>query len=486
MRIGRMMIFALMLTLFPMITAQAQSSVVWDVSYYNNIYLLGEATHTTQTTNVSFDWGADSPVPGVINADGFSARFVSRPTFAAGTYRFFARADDKIRVSVNFQTVVTTFGTDNVGDVVYADVTLPAGVHQIQVDYREEAGDAFAFVTWENANTNPQSPNFPAVARTIVTPIDMGGWTAQYYGNATLGGLPTAILSEPELKHDWGEAAPLPSVPADNFSARWTASPTLASDTYQLIVRADDGVRVMVDGQMVVNRWGGVSVGETTTHDLSLSAGVHNFTVEYYELTSNAFVEVTLATVEETTEAVVISPTINAPLVTDPNAPQVSPPAYTNANATITAYRLNVRQEPTTNADVLVKVNRDETFAIVGRNADSSWWQIDVNGSYGWVYGDFIDVSNTGAVPITTTIGLQTTLPGTGYYLTALATINLRSEAGRSGAILSQLPNGTRAEITGRNIDGTWLQINYDGKNGWVSRVYVNTTATNQDIPIAP
>jgi transposase len=47
-----------------------------------------------------------------------------------------------------------------------------------------------------------------------------------------------AILSEAGPSHNWGSGSPLPSVPADNFSARWTSIQGLNSGNYVLQVRA--------------------------------------------------------------------------------------------------------------------------------------------------------------------------------------------------------------------------------------------------------
>lgn len=475
--------------------AAAQSSaVVWDAAYYDNPYLLGSAANIGQTDALSFDWGQDGPAG--VNVDGFSARYVTRAYFAGGTYRFFALADDNVRVSVNFAPLIDTFDNPSVGQLQSADISLPTGTHQIQVDYREETSDAYLFVSWQSAASNPQDPNFPPMTRTVATPITISGWTAQYYGNPTLGGLPTAITAEEQIQHDWGTAAPFPSVPTNDFSARWTTTATLAADTYQLSVRADDGVRVQIDGQTVLDRWQqGGGVGDTVTRDVTLSAGTHNITVEYYELGGDAFVSFEMATVQQVTEAATLNGTPIAPLSTPIPAATpsssggsvvVSAPAYTNANGTVSAYRLNMREEPTTNGRVLTKVNRDERYAIVGRTADSSWWQIDVNGTLGWVSADFMSATNTGAVPVTTTIGVSATRPGTGYFATTTTTLNLRSEASRRSAILAELPRAAQVEITGRDSTGSWLQVNYDGKNGWVSRSYVSTSATTTDIPIAP
>jgi N-acetylmuramoyl-L-alanine amidase len=63
--------------------------------------------------------------------------------------------------------------------------------------------------------------------------------------------------------------------------------------------------------------------------------------------------------------------------------------------------RLNVRSGPGLSYDILTVIGFGETYPIVGRNADGSWWQLNVNGLIGWVSGALIAVNNEQQVPIT-------------------------------------------------------------------------------------
>lgn len=56
---------------------------------------------------------------------------------------------------------------------------------------------------------------------------------------------------------------------------------------------------------------------------------------------------------------------------------------------------------------------------------------------------------------------------------TTLDNVNLRTSAGFGNNILTQVPINSTVAINGRNGDGSWLQINYNGVNGWVSSRYV-------------
>lgn len=453
--------------------AHASGEAAWRADFYDNLYLIGNPV-TRNVGAISFDWGAGSPAPG-ISADNFSARFTAAPTFTAGTYRFFARADDEIRVTVDEQIIIDTLDNSRVGDVLSADVALAGGTHIIRVEYRERTGDAYAYVSWENTATNPTSPDFPPTTTTTATDVSLGTWLVQYFPNQDLSGFPSGIFSVNEITEDWGQGSPLVSVPSDNFSARWTTTATLEAGQYRITARADDGVRVFVDGQQIVDRWIN-AVDQLGTGDITLAGGQHTFVVEYYEDGGNAYIEFNVARLDETQVVPTPVPAVKVPS---------SPPEQTNATGTVDAYRLNVRAAPNTGAQIVTKIERGETYPIIGRNADDSWWQISVDGTAGWVFADFIIPANTASVPVTSTSGGTQDVTGTGLTLTATATINVRSSPSRAGAVLGLLPRGGQAEIIGRNSTGTWIEVDYNGNIGWVSRSFVELPVPVTDLPVS-
>ena len=92
----------------------------------------------------------------------------------------------------------------------------------------------------------------------------------EYFDGLTPG-LAAPLLSriDPGIAFDWGSGSPGPAVPNDYFSARWTGFITAAySEAYTFYVPSDNGVRVWINGQLVLDKW--------TPLDIS---GWHNFTV---------------------------------------------------------------------------------------------------------------------------------------------------------------------------------------------------------------
>lgn len=113
-------------------------------------------------------------------------------------------------------------------------------------------------------------------------PPQAGNWFAQYYNNRDLAGAPVLERKETNLSYNWGYGSPAPQVFADNFSARWNRTFNLTGGTYRVTVRADDGVRVYIDGALYIDEWR-VQAATPFVRDLVIVTGNHTFTVEFFE-----------------------------------------------------------------------------------------------------------------------------------------------------------------------------------------------------------
>ncbi|MCC9076030.1 hypothetical protein FKZ61_007895 [Litorilinea aerophila] len=107
------------------------------------------------------------------------------------------------------------------------------------------------------------------------------GWQASFYDNPRLDGTPVVVLDLPTVQFDWGTGSPNPAVPADNFSAVFERRIQFAPGYYRFTVDADDGVRVYLDGQLLVDEWHGTT-GRVYAVGRTLS-GDHLLRIEYYE-----------------------------------------------------------------------------------------------------------------------------------------------------------------------------------------------------------
>lgn len=130
------------------------------------------------------------------------------------------------------------------------------------------------------ATSTPAAP--PTVTRTATsTPVAIrAGFRGEYFANRDLQGVPVMVRADRALLFNWGASAPAPGVPADNFSVRWQGAITFPDRAGRLWVQTSGGVRVAIDGQVVLDRWTNTAPFSTTL-TLHATPGSHQATVEY-------------------------------------------------------------------------------------------------------------------------------------------------------------------------------------------------------------
>ncbi len=125
----------------------------WRGDYFGNPSLSGSPTFTRSDAAIDFDWGTGSP-DSRLRADGFSVKWTRSMDFPqGGTYTFYARTDDGVRVLVDGRTVIDHW-IDQPATTVSADYALGAGTHNLEVQYYENGGFASAKVWWELSTGN--------------------------------------------------------------------------------------------------------------------------------------------------------------------------------------------------------------------------------------------------------------------------------------------------------------------------------------------
>jgi hypothetical protein len=133
----------------------------------------------------------------------------------------------------------------------------------------------------------------PVLAQGPVVPQHSDvAWQASYWNNMTLNGSPILQRADANIDFNWGQGSPDPSVHSDGFSARWTRYLDLAAGTYRFTATSDDGIRVSVDGDWIINEWNDHSA-KSVSADRSLSGGHHLVVVEYYENKVDAVAKLT-------------------------------------------------------------------------------------------------------------------------------------------------------------------------------------------------
>jgi PA14 domain-containing protein len=286
------------------------SSANWNGEYFNNQSLSGSPVFTRSDSSINFDWGTGSP-DGSVSSDHFSARWTATPYFGAGTWHFNLTADDGARLWVDSNLLIDRWN-DSSGTTNGADMSLGAGNHTVRVEYYDNVVNAKVSLGYYQVGSTGVAPAppppvvyspppvayyppgpvyYPPIAAPAYASTTTGVWHGQYFSNVSLSGSPALTRDDSVLNFNWGEGSPGAGIPVD-FSARWDSVQNApVSDNYTISAIADDGVRVWVDGALVIDAW--YDHGPTTfTATRYLTAGAHNVRVEYYDSNLGAVISV--------------------------------------------------------------------------------------------------------------------------------------------------------------------------------------------------
>ncbi|RIK35513.1 MAG: hypothetical protein DCC55_30085 [Chloroflexi bacterium] len=123
------------------------------------------------------------------------------------------------------------------------------------------------------------------------TPTAVSGqsWQGSYYANPDLRGDPVLVRADAEIHFYWGTGSPDPALPNDEFSVRWQRSLWFESGLYRFTVEVDDGVRLFVDGNLLLESW---RRGErrVLSLDYPMQAGQHTVQLDYFEHAGDALI----------------------------------------------------------------------------------------------------------------------------------------------------------------------------------------------------
>lgn len=240
----------------------------WRGVYFDNQNLTGDPALIRNDKAIDFNWKSDSP-NSTLSKDYFSARWTRSMKFDEGFYRFTIRVDDGVRLWVDDRLVIDEW-EPNPLHTVTVDLRMATGKHDIKLEYFERSGQAR--IHFDMAEIHPDNQNY---------------WVGKYWYNRSLDSSWALVKQATEIDFDWGKKSPAPGLPKDDFSARWSRIVNFTSGNYRLCARADDGIRVKVDGKLVLNEWHTDDASQEYCVDIGLS-GSKRLDVEFYERSGSA------------------------------------------------------------------------------------------------------------------------------------------------------------------------------------------------------
>jgi hypothetical protein len=140
-------------------------------------------------------------------------------------------------------------------------------------------------------------PPTTAPSNPVVPPMS---WEVKFYGwefrgkdlppsdwESIIRKSPLDTLTTDRIDFLWGQGPPTPKVPADYFATVATTTTDLDAGKYEMSTVSDDGVRVWIDGQRIIDNW----TWHVPTRDaatVTLAKGRHVIRIEHFEISGVA------------------------------------------------------------------------------------------------------------------------------------------------------------------------------------------------------
>jgi hypothetical protein len=242
----------------------------WSVQYFGDKNL-GGGCHSGSVSGpfLFADWGEGSP-GGNCPSDNFSARMQRTVHFDSGTYNFALFADDWGRMYVDGHLVVDGW---NGATQHYEGYAPGQGDHSVTIEYAETLGAAKTTAWWWQDGDLPREQQDPRM------------WYLQYWGTKDLWwdsvvrrNVSGSFINLPGL----GSSGPGWGIPPTNFSIRGEKTVAFAGGNYQFHLATDDGGRLWIDNQSIIDEWHGQgAVDHVAT--VALSPGDHIVKFDQYQ-----------------------------------------------------------------------------------------------------------------------------------------------------------------------------------------------------------
>ncbi len=139
---------------------------------------------------------------------------------------------------------------------------------------------ANADVTTQGVDNVPviQAPPLPTA-----TPVVITDWKGEYFANPNVDGKPELVRNDQAINFDWGNGAPVPGLPTDNYSVRWSRKANFENSDYLFTVTVEGGVRLWLDGRMLIDDWAAGGNRTLTAQSGVINAGDHDLRVDYFK-----------------------------------------------------------------------------------------------------------------------------------------------------------------------------------------------------------
>lgn len=126
----------------------------------------------------------------------------------------------------------------------------------------------------------------------------LGAYFAVESGGEEFSGEPVLLRVDKKIDFNWGMESAVPELPADDFQIRWSGLlEPMVSGLHTFYVSADDGVRLWVNDELIIDQWNNAPLEEEATGNVELEAGQkYPIQLDYYENQQEASVKLEWST----------------------------------------------------------------------------------------------------------------------------------------------------------------------------------------------
>ncbi|GAB5536640.1 MAG: ThuA domain-containing protein [Rubricoccaceae bacterium] len=244
-----------------------------------------EAEHYTDQSGVTVetarDWGGRENVGSIDHGDWLAFDPVNLQGVDFITYR--------VASSGPGGTIEARIGSPD-GPLVSSARVSPTGGWQtykdVTVPITDPGGSHTLYLVFQNTQSRTGLLNlnwirFHGDGAAVPNTVDEG-LVADYYTTPDFSGDPITRI-DPQISFDWGTGAPIEGAPTSDFSVQWRGMLKVpASGRYRFTTMSDDGARLWIDGELVVDGWDGTGERQASG-SASLDEGEVAIQMDYRE-----------------------------------------------------------------------------------------------------------------------------------------------------------------------------------------------------------
>jgi hypothetical protein len=192
-----------------------------------------------------------------------------------------------------------------------ASVTSPAGV---------AASKASVISTTFNNNQNDRE-------KEKYKPKVKNGLKGEYFNNVNFTSLKYTRIDK-RVSFEWEKGSPAGNIGADSFSVRWSGQvQPRYTDTYTFHTIADDGVKLWINNQLIINDWSDHAATEIKGAITLEANKKYNIRLEYYDSRDDACVKLLWSSPRQSKEIIP-----EERLFSETGSTVPTPPSYPPAN----------------------------------------------------------------------------------------------------------------------------------------------------------